>query len=882
MMQQYLHIRAAHPDCLLFYRMGDFYELFFDDAIQAAKALGIVLTKRGRHAGDAIPMCGVPVHSAESYLHQLIRQGFRVAVCEQTEDPAEAKKRGGKSVVQRQVTRIVTAGTLSEEGLLNGSEANYLAALLEKNDTFALAWADISTGQFMTQLLGDQPTHPKAGSGEPTSGFLVAEALARIHPSELLIPEHFERTHQLLVKPWQACLRRERAERFDSRIGRTRLRDYFDLATLDGLGDFSEAELAAAGALLEYINLTQLDQRPRLDLPQRLGRSEMMEIDPATRRSLELTRTLNGGRTGSLLGVLDLTATAPGARLLAQRLGAPLYEQSAIEARLDEIAYQINEPDLRGQIRAHLKGLPDPARALARLCARRGGPRDVKALADVLHGATEIRALLQTPGQKLPVNLAAVSQALGGLDALGRELIAALGDELPLHARDGNILRKGYRRDLDHLQDATSEHRRTIATLEQRYRTSTGISGLKIRHNNILGYYIEATKTHLSKLDQELFIHRQSMTNAARFTTVELGELARILAESDNRALALELQIFDSLIDEIEAQAQNIARLGDALASLDVAAALAELAVQRGLTRPIFDEGTELCIKGGRHLVVEQAMVQDSQKFISNDCTLGEPDRIWLLTGPNMAGKSTFLRQNALIVILAQMGSFVPAEHCRMGLIDRLFSRVGASDDLARGQSTFMVEMVETAAILHRATANSLVILDEIGRGTATFDGLSIAWAALEHIHNVRRPLCLFATHYHELTALCGELDALSAYHLVVREWEGKIVFMHKVEPGAGGRSYGIQVARLAGLPEPVLARARSVLESLEQNRDIISANALSSALPLFQHSEPIAEPAPNVEAVAILQQLAELDPDQLTPREALEALYKLKQTCPD
>lgn len=881
MMAQYLEIKGAHPDSLLFYRMGDFYELFFDDAVQAAAALDITLTRRGLHLGEEIPMCGVPVHSHEQYLSRLIRAGFRVAICEQTEDPAEAKKRGSKSVVRREVIRVVTPGTITEDGLLDARSNNYLAALAEAGGGVGIAWADLSTGELTLQ--------PLERAGLPA-------ALARLLPGELLLPERLAQTPDLfeLWAEWKNRMTVQPNARFDSENGRQRLLSLFQVGTLDAFGDFTRAEVAAAGALVDYVELTQKGRLPRLDPPRRLAGGQVMDIDPATRRNLELARTLTGDRRGSLLACIDRTVTGGGARLLAGWLAAPLTDPAAIGDRLDMVGFFVAEGHLRLDLREELKRCPDVERALSRLSLGRGSPRDLAAVRDALTAAGSLRGRLRgAPDgsglRPLPAGLQAVQRDLGDHEELVRHLAEALGPDLPNLARDGGFIARGFEPGLDELRDLRDDSRRHIANLQARYAEQTGIGGLKVKHNNVLGYFIEVTATHADKLmsgdNRAQFIHRQTMAGAVRFTTVELSELERKVAEAGDRALALELALFERLVAAVLERADPVARAARALAGLDVVTALAELAADRAWTRPVVDDGLDFRIEGGRHPVVEQALAEaaDAQSFVANDCDLAPAQRLWLLTGPNMAGKSTFLRQNALIAVLAQMGSFVPARSARIGVVDRLFSRVGAADDLARGRSTFMVEMVETAMILNQATKRSLVILDEIGRGTATFDGLSIAWACVEHLHEVTRCRGLFATHYHELTTLAGKLPALSPHTMRIKEWKGDVVFLHEVAPGSADRSYGIHVARLAGLPKPVIHRAEQVLEVLENGDQAGAVARLADDLPLFSallNREPPKRPPSTVadaEPSAAEQALRALNPDELSPKQALEELYRLR-----
>ena len=873
MMAQYLAIKEQYGNCLLFYRMGDFYELFFDDAVKAAAALDITLTKRGRHLGDDIPMCGVPVHSADGYLNRLIRAGFKVAVCEQTEDPAAARKRGAKAVVAREVIRLVTPGTLTEDALLDARANNFLAALARAEGRMALAWLDISTGEFEVQDLAAED--------------LSAE-LARLDPGELLLPE------SLAEAAWLGDLGAEMAGRIstlapgqmDSSSGLRRLKALFAVETLDAFADFSRADVAAAGSLIAYVDETQKGKLPRIKALLKRAPGAAMSIDPPTRRSLELTRTLSGERKGSLLHDIDRTVTGGGARLLAAHLAAPLTDPEAIGRRLDFVAYFVDAVDQRNDLRALLRRTPDVERALARLSLERGAPRDLAAVRDGLAAAGQAVGLFADSGLRVqPAALHGTIERLTGHGALVDLLRRALAADLPVLLRDGGFIAAGYHGALDDVRALRDESRRLIASLQQRYAREAGIETLKIKHNNVIGYHIEVPARRADKLMaqplNETFIHRQTMANAVRFSTVELGELEREIGSAAERALALELELFQHLSGQVLAVAGAVADAARAVAELDVAAAHAALAGERHFTRPEVDDSRAFEIAGGRHPMVEAALAARNEGvFVANDSELGPERRLWLVTGPNMAGKSTFLRQNALIAVLAQMGAFVPAQRARIGVVDRLFSRVGAADDLARGRSTFMVEMVETGAILNQATPRSLVILDEIGRGTATFDGLSIAWAAVEHLHEVNRCRTLFATHYHELTALAGKLDALANVTMRVKEWQGDVVFLHEVAPGAADRSYGIQVAKLAGLPEAVVARAAEVLGALEQSESGGGqvAQRLAEDLPLFAAARPLSAGAaarggPSPAEAA----LDAVDADQLSPREALDALYKLK-----
>src|SRR5262245_44956142 len=882
MMEQYLEIKAGHPDLLLFYRMGDFYELFFEDAEIASKTLGIVLTKRGKHQGADIPMCGVPVERSEDYLHRLIMAGHRVAVCEQTEDPAAAKARGNKSVVRRGVVRLVTPGTLTEDNLLDARTNNYLLAIARARssaggDRYGLAWIDISTSEF---------TVMECAAGE------LAATLARINPNEAIVADALYSDNEIAptLRELTAVTPLTR-DVFDGATAERRLCDYFAVATMDGLAAMSRLEATAAAAAVTYIDRTQVGKRPPLSPPAREAAGTTMAIDPATRANLELTRTLAGERRGSLLDAIDCTVTSAGSRLLAQRLAAPLTDSAAIARRLDAVGEFVADSAAREDIRDALRNAPDMSRALARLSVGRGGPRDLAGLRDGIVAADQALTRLEWLDDP-PAEIRAVMDALRRPSRdLAQEFSRALADQLPLIKRDGGFVREGYESALDETRGLRDASRLVVAAMQARYADATSIKGLKIRHNNVLGYFVEVTAQHGDKLMSPplnaTFIHRQTLAGQVRFTTSELGEIEAKIANAGDRALGLELEIFDKLCAMALAASDDLRAAAHAFAMLDVATALAKLAVDDNYVRPEVNFSLSFAVEGGRHPVVEQALKRDGQPFIANSCDLSpgpsqKSGQLWLITGPNMAGKSTFLRQNALIALLAQIGSFVPATRARIGVVDRLFSRVGAADDLARGRSTFMVEMVETAVILNQASERSLVILDEIGRGTATFDGLSIAWAAIEHLHEASRCRTLFATHYHELTALSAKLPRMFNATVRVKEWQGNVVFLHEVLPGSADRSYGIQVAKLAGLPPAVIARAKSVLAKLEAQDRGQTARALVDDLPLFAvPSRAAAEKAPPSEAEQLLEAVKALHPDEMSPREALEALYALKAKLP-
>ena len=880
MMIQYLDIKDAHPDSLLFYRMGDFYELFFEDAERAAAALDIVLTKRGTHGNEPIPMAGVPHHAAENYLSRLIRAGFKVAIAEQTEDPAEAKKRGAKSVVQREVVRIVTPGTLTEDSVLQAGSHNYLAAVAKVAGGLSLAWLDMSTGEFRVQLAKSETA--------------LAQALDIIAPAEIVFPEsaYDEPSFFQALTGTDAAQTPLPKVRFDSTNANERLCKAFGVANLDAFGDFSRAEISAAGAVADYVYLTQKGAMPRLRPLQQVQTGWSLDIDPASRRNLELFATQSGQAKGSLFSLINRTLTSAGSRRLRDWLALPFAQIGPIEDRLSAVDALVADAGLRADLREALRQVPDMERALTRLSLGRGGPRDVQAILTGLTGTQHVAdRMVQSLSQRLlPPLLDECLADVGQPDALFPDLHAALVEEPPTLARDGGFIALGYEPELDRLRRLRDDARGLIAGLQAKYVEQTSIQTLKIKHNNVLGYFIDVSAVNADKMPSgpdSGFIHRQTLANAMRFITVELNELEGEIRSAADKALGLELDLYTQMVADILARSADLDRLTAAMGSLDALTALAELAAQHGWTRPRFVEGAAtLRVESGRHPVVERALrAADGEPFIANDCALHADDLLWLLTGPNMAGKSTFLRQNALLVVLAQMGSFVPAQALELSPVDRLFCRVGASDDLARGRSTFMVEMIETAAILNQGTQHSFVILDEIGRGTSTFDGLSIAWATVEHLVTRLGCRCLFATHYHELTALADQITSVTCHRMAIKEWEDSIVFLHQVVAGASDRSYGIQVAKLAGLPHSVVERAFAVLQALEET-DVkgVRAEALGLDLPLFATlTQP---PLPTAAAVSdapprgwaeVLEVVSALDPDDMSPKEALDALYALR-----
>jgi DNA mismatch repair protein MutS len=874
-MAQYFDAKAKQPDALLFFRMGDFYELFFEDAAKAAAAIGIALTHRGTHAGAPIPMAGVPAHAAEAYLAKLIRAGFKVAVCDQVEDPAEARKRGPKAVVRRELVRVVTPGTLTEDGLLDARGANRLAAVAVRSGQGAVASVELSTGEVECVAV--------AIDG-------VGQVLAALQPSEILASDRLFadpvigevlRSVTCPVEPMAGAL-------VEPAAAEARVKRLYGVATLDGFGPLSGAEIAALGLIAAHLDATQAGRPIALRPPRRAGEAEFMSIDPATRASLEIDRTLTGRRDGALLAAVDRTVTAAGARLLAARLSRPLLSPAAIDRRLDAIAWLIERSDMRRALRETLRGTGDMARALTRLALGRGGPRDFGCLRDGLAAGASIATRLLAAREPLEPPPDELAFVISGLD-LGRHpdlevfcqtLSDGLGAELPSLARDGGYVASAVCAELDETRTLRDDSRKVVAALEGNLGLEAGVA-LRIRHNGVLGYFVEVNPKQAEALLRPplsaVFIHRQTLANQVRFTTVELAELDARIARAADQVLALELAMFEIWREAARALAGDILAAAEALATLDVAAGLAEWARDSNANRPVVDESVAFEAVGARHPVVEAAVTRAGEAFTPNDCALdgdGEAGpRLAIVTGPNMAGKSTFLRQNALLAILAQAGSFVPAKALRLGAVDRLFSRVGAGDDLARGRSTFLAEMVETAAILTQASARSFVILDEIGRGTATYDGLAIAWACAEALHDGNRCRALFATHYHELAALEERLDHVANLSLKAREWNGELVFLHEAGPGCADRSYGVQVAKLAGVPSAVVARAREVLERLETGGQ---SHAGLADLPLFAVAAEAPQtfaPAPS----ALETALSALDLDGMSPREAMDALYRLR-----
>ena len=872
MMAQYLEIKSQYPDALLFYRMGDFYELFFDDAITAAKVLDIALTKRGKHNDTDIPMCGVPHHSSENYLLTLIKSGHKVAVCEQLESPAEAKKRGYKSVVKRDVVRLVTPGTLTEDSLLKARSHNFLAAYSLVRGEHSLAWVDISTGLMSVLSLNKVED-------------FVAE-LFRLTPSEVLIIDNtdYDIIDAIEESGATATLRGKSA--FDSTSGEERLKSLFAVASLEAFGSFGRAQVSALGSIAEYLDATQKGKLPILRPPVIELKENSMRIDSATRRNLELTRSINtGSRQGSLLGTIDRTVTAAGGRLLERRISAPSMDMDVINERHDALKFLRDNFDLSEPVMAFLKSIPDLERALSRVSLERAGPRDLANISKGLIQGKEIARLFKN--HDLPAELKLAIEKLIGHDEISSTLEKAIVPEPPLLVRDGGFVTEQFNSELDETRELKRDGTKIIAEMQRDFIELTGIQSLKIKFNNVLGYFIETTAKNAEKLQNSTiadnFIHRQTTANQMRFTTLSLSDTETKIINANSKALEIEKQIFTELSALIIQNFEKISAAAEALAVIDITNSLATLARDEEWCRPKIDSSKAFAIQGGRHVVVESSLKNNGNSFIPNDCELSEGS-IWLVTGPNMAGKSTFLRQNALIAILAQMGCFVPATSAHIGIVSQLFSRVGASDDLARGRSTFMVEMVETAAILNQADDRALVILDEVGRGTATYDGLAIAWSTLEYLHEVNKSRSLFATHYHEMTVLADKLTRVINATVSVKEWNNEVIFLHEVRQGAADRSYGLQVAKLAGLPIEVLERAKVILNELEA-RDAkkgTEGKLLAKDLPLFSQSmtqKPVTQVNYNSE---LSNKIRSIYPDEISPNEALQILYDLKEISGD
>jgi DNA mismatch repair protein MutS len=849
MMKQYLDTKLEYQNHILFYRMGDFYEMFFEDAVTASSILGIALTKRGQHNNQDIPMCGVPFHSADSYIAKLIEQGYKVAISEQMESPEEAKKRGHKSVVRREVVRIITPGTLTEDNLLISNSSNFLLAIASIREEIALSWADISTGEFYTIQ---------------TNIHSLNNELHRICPKEILISDRLYQNETVsnILADFRRIITIQANNLFDLNKAEHKIKQYYEVISSQVFDAYKPVEIIACGAILEYIELTQKTNQLKIHHPKRLDNNLFMAIDASTRRNLELNVTTAGEKKGSLLNLINNTKTSSGSRLLTQYLAAPLIDVEAINNRLNLVEFFIQNNQLREEIISLLGHSGDIERSLSRFSFNRAGPRDLDVIKRSLQSADAIAANFAQFSGNINSSLQHHLSNFADFEGLLIELENALQEQLPMLARDGGFIKQGYNNRLDQLYDLKDNGQAELQNLRQKYIKETGINTLKITYNNVLGYFIDITPQHASKMKDELFIHRQTLANSVRYTSTELRTLETELLNVSDNILKLEISLYNALVEEVLKKSDQLSLLANSLSTIDVACNFAKLAISNNYVRPLLDQSLEFNIVEGRHPVIEDFLTKQKQEFVANDCRLVPEHNLWLITGPNMAGKSTFLRQNALIAILAQIGSYVPAKSAHFGIIDKIFSRVGAADDLARGRSTFMVEMVETANILNNSTKRSLIILDEIGRGTSTYDGVSIASACLEYIHDNLKSRALFATHYHELTALSNQLPSLICYTMQIKEWQNKVIFLHKIIPGVADKSYGIHVASMAGLPKIVIQKAEHILLNLEQGHNQTMNLDLKSIV---------------IENNPVIDLLNDLDIDELSPKEALEVLYKIK-----
>ena len=852
MMKQYLEIKEEYFEEILFYRMGDFYEMFFNDAKVASSVLDITLTKRGQWNNNDIPMCGIPFHSSESYLSKLISNGYRVAVCEQINEIENDVKKN-KGPMKRKVVRVITPGTVLEESFFDDNPNNFLCSWNEVNGSHSISWVDLSTGIFCVQKIDINQSNA------------FETALERLSPRELIMPLKMKEQ-----KPhyFRGCVTFQADSLFQSDVCEERLKKFYKTKSLEAFGEFSRSCISTAGAILGYVNLTQKGKLPLLKKIKQWKNIDVMEIDIFSRKSLELLKTQSGEKNGSFFSAINQTLTSGGARLLLERLNGPSLDKLEINKRLDTVSNFVSENLLRKKVRDVLKLIPDIERSLTRLQFDRGGPRDLISIKTGCEKAYEISKLISDHDFTFPEKeLNEISSNLTIDTSFIKELDLAISESPPLFARDGNFIKKGFSNELDEIKLIRDNSREKILSLQVKYINQTGVQSLKIKFNNVLGYHLEVRKNHETKLlEQEEFIHRQGTAQASRFTTAELVSIESKLTDARSKSLNIELEIYESLVKNCLQRSKKLLSIFQGLSSLDVAIGFAELAYKWNYSRPEISNERIFNVVAGRHPVIEQILNKEKDaSFISNNCNLSD-QKIWLITGPNMGGKSTFLRQNAIINIMAQMGSFVPAEKATIGISDRIFSRVGSGDDLSRGQSTFMVEMIETASILNHATEKSFVILDEIGRGTSTWDGLSLAWSIIEKLHNDINCKTLFATHYHELTTLERSLQKLSLKTLEAKEYNDEIIFLYNLVNGSANKSYGLEVAKLAGVPFDVIKRAKDILKNLESDYKI------DDKLPLFKERK-------EKEVVnKISKKLNEIVPDSISPIQALEILYELKR----
>jgi DNA mismatch repair protein MutS len=865
-MKQYLEIKFANFDCLLLFRMGDFYELFYEDAITASRILGIALTKRGRNGEEEIAMCGVPHHALENYLNKLLEDGFKVAICDQLETPEEAKKRSGyKAVVKRDIVRIITPGTIIEESLLDSKEPHYLASVVINKNLASICYVDLSTSEISVIKVMENE---------------IINELARIKPREILLGESF-RSSPLAISITSG-LNLRISYQVDSFFAEPKslknILNFYSIKALNAIGDLGTEQICAIGSILEYLSITQKERMPKLPKPKILNYHKFMNIDAATRRNLELNIAPGGGNRGSVFYSIDHTISKAGSRLLYSYLGAPLTDIEKINQRLEVTDFFYKNMDLTNSIRAALKKTGDLERCLARLGMGRSTPYDLLGIKQIIETAELIRAdFVQKAGINLPSLIEKLIKPLLGHDNVHDIIGQSIKEDALNNLANGGIIKHDFHPKIKELHDLIDNGRDHIERLKDRYRSETGIDSLKITHNNVIGLFIDITSRHSEKITDPKFIHRQTTANSVRYTSLELQELESKMVGAKVQVIAFEKEIYDQICQQVLANHELLCKLAQSLARLDVFCNFAHLADEKEYVRPLITDDTRFEIIEGRHPVVEDSLKKNHEAFISNDCTLLGNDRIWLITGPNMAGKSTFLRQNAIIAILAHIGCFVPAKKAGIGVIDKIFSRIGSGDDLTKGQSTFMVEMLETSAILAQGTPKSLIILDEVGRGTSTYDGVAIAWSVLEHIHDKLKSRCLFATHYHELTAMEDILPALRNYTIAIDENNGKILFLHKIIKGAADRSYGVHVADLAGLPKSVIRRASELLKKFEKDSTTSNKKIMQGE----SHNLNLFDIQPTLisnESGKLLEAFKEIDPDKLTPREALDALYKLKE----
>lgn len=793
MLRQYCDEKENYPDALLLYRLGDFYELFFDDAKIASKELGLVLTKRN----DA-PMCGIPWHASEMYLTKLIKAGYRVAICEQMETPEEAKKRAGSNAtIERKVTRIVTKGTLIEQELLVGKQNNFLLAISDiwSDGIVAVAYADISTGRFIVDEI-------------PISE--LSSLIAKIEPSEIICNDGLLSNKKVLesLDSHKSIIRAIPNSKFTQELSEERLAKFFGMKFIDSFGNLSKRAVDVASAVIDYVSEVYQSDKVNLRFPKLVNHSEHMYLDHFTRKSLELTTSQSGDKQSTLLHNIDKTKTSQGGRMLARWLMEPLANMDKISKRLDFVEFFVKNADLLSIISTHFTGFPDIERSITRIVMGKASPRDLKCIAVSLRRSLELdKYILKYPELK---NL---RLSFDDMENLISTLEKALADEVPFFARDGGFIRHGFDEELDDYMNFLENGESVIKELQIKYIKDTGISTLKIKNNSVIGYFIEVSPNFASRVPYN-FVHRQSLATSMRYSSAELNDIASKIYSAESNAKRRELAIFEDLVKLIIKEEENIRKLSDNISFIDLCASFAELAIEKHYVRPELTEDKIFEIKNGRHPVVENSLSKSGRNFVANDCEFSQKSFISILTGPNMGGKSTYLRQNAIIVILAQIGSFVPAERAKIGIVDRIFSRVGASDDISSGRSTFMVEMIETATILQNATEKSFVILDEIGRGTSTYDGLAIAWAVVEDIITRIKARTIFATHYHELNGLKNSQPDVKFLSVAVEEWNNQIVFLHKIKEGFTDKSYGINVASLAGFPKNVVNRAQEILKN--------------------------------------------------------------------